>query len=42
MTGPERAFLSVYLAGLTGADADFADPIPTLVEAGEIAALLRY
>ena len=26
----------------SGAEADFADPIPTLVEAGEIAALLRY
>jgi len=32
----------VEMLKLTGADADFADPIGTLVEAGEIAALLRY
>jgi peptide chain release factor subunit 1 len=32
----------VEMLKLTGATADFADPIDTLVEAGEIAALLRY
>ena len=32
----------VEILKLTGADADFADPIDTLTEAGEIAALLRY
>ena len=32
----------VELLALTSAEADFADPIPTLTEAGHIAALLRY
>jgi len=32
----------VELLKLSGADADFADPIDTLTRAGEIAALLRY
>jgi peptide chain release factor subunit 1 len=32
----------VEMLKLTGAEADFADPIETLVEAGKIAALLRY
>ncbi len=32
----------VELLKLSGADADFADPIPTLAEAGDIAAILRY
>ncbi len=32
----------VELLKLSGADADFADPIPTLAKSGEIAALLRY
>lgn len=32
----------VEMLKLSGAEADFADPIETLVEAGEIAALLRY
>lgn len=32
----------VEMLKLTGATVDFADPIPTLKEAGEIAALLRY
>ncbi len=32
----------VELLKLTGADTDFADPLPTLAEAGNIAALLRY
>ncbi len=32
----------VEMLKLSGADVDFADPIETLGEAGEIAALLRY
>ena len=32
----------VEMLKLSGAETDFADPIETLVEAGEIAALLRY
>lgn len=32
----------VEMLKLTGAETDFADPIQTLVDAGEIAALLRY
>ena len=32
----------VEMLKLTGAEADFADPIETLAEAGNIAALLRY
>ncbi|MFC1890058.1 hypothetical protein ACFL4G_09900, partial [Thermodesulfobacteriota bacterium] len=32
----------VEMLELTGASADFADPIPTLTGAGGIAALLRY
>ena len=32
----------VEMLKLSGAEADFADPIQTLVDAGEIAALLRY
>jgi len=32
----------VEILKLSGGETDFADPIPTLAEAGEIAALLRY
>jgi peptide chain release factor subunit 1 len=32
----------VEMLKLSGGETDFADPIPTLAEAGEIAALLRY
>ncbi len=32
----------VEMLKLTGAEADFVDPIDTLTEAGQIAALLRY
>jgi len=32
----------VEMLELTGAETDFADPIQTLIDAGEIAALLRY
>ena len=32
----------VEMLKLTGAETDFADPIQTLMDAGEIAALLRY
>jgi len=32
----------VEMLKLSGAETDFADPIQTLVDAGEIAALLRY
>ena len=32
----------VEMLKLTGGDADFSDPLPTLIEAGQIAALLRY
>jgi len=32
----------VEMLGQSGATVDFADPIPSLAEAGRIAALLRY